>query len=138
MKTIKSKNLVILIAIVIIPCLTFSQDIAGSWKWKSENGSNSFKLSLILKDGEFKGYHCGIFYNGEKIDCALEEYGTFSVELKRISQGVFEGSIESAFSGVKAEVKITYNSTDDTLIFNITKEPNEEYYFPDECILKKY
>ena len=79
------------------------------------------------------GTHCSSFFNGSKTDCAEENTNTIS--LNRITENVYEGSINSAFSDVTIPVRITLNPATETIEFKQLSQPEQEYYLPNNVTM---
>ncbi|HAG15946.1 MAG TPA: hypothetical protein DCG69_05395 [Bacteroidales bacterium] len=124
----------LLLFILLVPVLTYSQDITGNWYWKSETGSNSLELEFFLENGELKGRHCGSFYDGLKIDC-VDGPSSCSIILAQVKIGLYEGTIQSGFSLSSGRIQLTYNPVSNNILFKVLQVPAGEYYFPKECIL---
>ncbi|WP_425636986.1 hypothetical protein ACPUEN_16435 [Algoriphagus yeomjeoni] len=130
--------------LLLFPHDSSSQDISGTYRWDLDNGRRNFVISLSPKKAvrgttptSFKGEHCGVFENGNRMDCSYEEY---SISLNRISENVFTGTILSAYSLAISEIKITYFPSSKEIRWEVTKEgvgknhlPN---YFPLDVMMK--
>ena len=69
-----------LILAVFGSCFMRAQDLEGFWKWTSPDGSQQFEIELEqINEKEYRGSHCAIFDNGERIDCNSDQ-DTFSIE----------------------------------------------------------
>ncbi|MGB8374258.1 MAG: hypothetical protein WCE57_02990 [Salegentibacter sp.] len=114
-----------------------AQQLEGSWSWISDNGANQFQLSLEENNaGIIRGNHCAVFFNGDKIDCSQED-GSFSLALMRIADGVYAGTIHSAYSFAEGKIRLVYNKKFDRLTFTLTTDPPGEYYLPQIAILER-
>jgi len=113
-----------------------AQDITGSWKWTSPDGSQQFDIELEKISGkEYRGKHCAVFDNGERIDCVSDD--TFSMVLLKISEGNFAGTIESSYEQSQGKIRMQYHTQEDVLYFNLTKNPPGIFYLPEEAILTR-
>ncbi|MFC5626470.1 hypothetical protein [Algoriphagus winogradskyi] len=121
-----------------------SQDITGSWRW-FEFEDRAFTIQLykpeldddVMGSYDLIGEHCGVYYNGGRMDCSYEEY---SISLNRISENVFTGTILSAYSLAVSEIRITYFPSSKEIRWEVTKEgvgknhlPN---YFPLDVMMQ--
>jgi len=128
----------ILIVLILLPFNTFSQDISGSWRWFEEE-DKAFEIFLEkanpdqLADFDFLGTHCGVYQNGDRIDCEVEDYSIF---IKQQSENSFTGKIKSAYSLTDFEIRLTYLSEDKKIFWEVTKKGKGQYYFPLKAILE--
>tara|TARA_B100001079_G_C16132945_1_gene392157 strand:+ start:181 stop:579 length:399 start_codon:yes stop_codon:yes gene_type:complete len=114
-----------------------AQDINGSWKWASPDGSQHFEIELQqISEKEYRGKHCAVFDNGERIDCANDSEN-FSIVMLQISDGNFAGTIESSYEKSQGKIRMQYNVQEDILYFNLTKNPPGIFYLPTEAILMR-
>lgn len=117
---------------------TFSQDLSRSWRWYEEEDM-SFEIYLVKADSTFQerfdfiGTHCGVYQNGNRMDCAMEDYSIF---IKRQSENSFTGKIKSAYSLTEFEIRLTYLTEDKKLLWEVTKKGEGQYYFPLKVILE--
>lgn len=86
-----------------------------------------------VADFDFVGTHCGVYHNGDRIDCVLEE---FSIFLNQESENVFTGKITSAYSLTDFEIRLTYLREDKKILWEVTKESKGLFYFPLKVILE--
>ena len=75
------KHLIVILFIVFCSAEIFAQNISGTYRWDLDNGRRNFVISLSPKNAilgttptSFKGEHCGVFENGNRMDCSYEEY----------------------------------------------------------------
>lgn len=114
-----------------------SQNIEGSWKWTSPNGSQQFQIELKqINKKEYRGRHCAIFDNGERIDCNSDQ-NSFSIVMLEIAEGNFAGTIESSYERSQGKIRMQYHAKEDLLQFNLTKDPSGIFYLPPEAILTR-
>lgn len=114
-----------------------AQDIDGSWKWTSSDGSQQFEIELEqISEKEYRGTHCAVFDNGERIDCA-SGLDYFSIVMLQISDGNFAGTIESSYEKSQGKIRMQYHAQEDLLYFNLTKNPQGNFYLPTEAILTR-
>ena len=112
-------------------------NLSGTWYWNSTNEKNSFELYLSHTDpSTLEGYHCSTFYDGNKIDC-VEDTEECSLNLTKIGQNIYQGTIKSGFSSTIGTVKLTYDPIHDRIHFELLTEPEGEYYIPEDVYLKK-
>ena len=131
------KKLFLLNIVFLVASCANAQNITGNWVWQSENGDHKFEMSLEKPNtNTIKGYHCGIFRQGQKIDC-VESNNDYSINLTKYQSNVYKGSIRSGFSGEEGTIKITYNSSHDTIFFERLEYPNGESYIPNKITLTR-
>ena len=104
----------------------------SSWRWESPSGKNTFSLDLLTDGTTITGTHCGVFNNGEKIDCANDN-DTNTVQLNEVSTNVFEGTIKSTYSETFIPVRLTFSNN--TVNLTITSPSNEDYFIPNNITL---
>ncbi|GAB3228572.1 hypothetical protein GCM10027454_28870 [Algoriphagus aestuariicola] len=115
------------------------QDLSGTWRWAEEK-DNLFEIFLEKTDPDqklnydFLGTHCGVYYNGERIDCMLED---FSIFLDRHCQNIFSGKITSAYSHSDFEIRLTYLVDGQKILWEVTKKGDGQFYFPVKEVLKQ-
>lgn len=128
----------ILIVLFLLSFNTFSQNISGSWRWFEEE-DKAFEIFLEkanpdqIADFDFVGTHCGVYHNGDRMDCAVEDYSIF---IKQQSENCFSGKIKSAYSLTEFEIRLTYSEAEKKLLWEVTKQGEGEYYFPLKAILE--
>ncbi|MFC6857774.1 hypothetical protein [Zunongwangia atlantica] len=126
-----------LIFAVFGSCFMSAQDLEGSWRWTSPDGSKQFEIQLEqINEKEYRGKHCAVFDNGEQIDCKSES-DTFSIVMLEITDGNFAGTIESSYQRSQGKIKMQYHTQQDLLHFNLTKNPEGVFYLPTEAILTR-
>lgn len=112
-----------------------SQDFAGSWFWESQDGENTMELELEYENqNSIKGNHCVIFYQGEKTDCKREN-GDFTINLVKIAEGIYDGTIESAVSFTSGKIRLQYVEREKGIVFYLKEVPPGEFYMPKEAFL---
>lgn len=128
----------ILIFMLFFYANAFSQDISGSWRWFEEE-DKAFEIFLErantdqIANFDFVGTHCGVYQNGNRMDCAVEDYSIF---IKLQSENSFTGKIKSAYSLTEFEIRLTYLESDKKLRWEVTKQGEGQYYFPLKVILE--
>jgi hypothetical protein len=128
----------ILIVLFLFSLNTYLQDISGSWRWFEEE-DKAFEIFLEkanpdqLADYDFVGTHCGVYQNGNRMDCTLEENSIF---IKQQGKNSFAGKIKSAYSLTEFEIRLTYTETEKKLLWEVTKEGEGLFYFPLKVILE--
>lgn len=109
-------------------------DYSGTWEWRNNNDSSSFEIELIQDGGIVAGTHCGVFNNGDKLDCELFDK---SIVGKLSGDSVIITFI-SAFCMKKGTAVLKKPvSGSSEIVWKIIKEPEGEYYLPLEAILEK-
>tara|TARA_R110002020_G_scaffold147614_1_gene323092 strand:+ start:592 stop:990 length:399 start_codon:yes stop_codon:yes gene_type:complete len=114
-----------------------SQSLAGHWRWINKPEDRSFEIELAKpKTGDsvydFVGEHCGVYYNGGRLDCSEE----ISISLKKEKGGVFIGTIRSAYSDSTSRIKLTILSEEKQIRWEVT-DAKGQFYFPYEAILER-
>jgi len=113
-----------------------SQDFAGNWYWESPNGQNTMELELEYENqGSIKGNHCVIFSQGENTDCKRKNGNTFTINLIKIAEGVYDGTIESAVSFTSGKIRLQYIGSEKAIRFYLKEVPPGEFYMPKEAFL---
>jgi hypothetical protein len=79
------------------------------------------------------GDHCGVYFNGDRMDCEVEGHSIF---LKQQSENVFTGKIKSAYSRTDFEIRLTFLNAEKKILWEVTKEGGGEFYFPLKVILE--
>lgn len=135
---LKSQYSIFFIFILFTSVNAFSQDISGSWRWFEEE-DRAFEIFLEkanpdqIADFDFVGTHCGVYHNGDRMDCVLDE---FSIFLNQESETIFKGKITSAYSLTDFEIQLTYFHEDKKILWEVTKKGEGQYYFPLKVILE--
>jgi hypothetical protein len=132
---------IFLIFILLLSVYSYSQDISGTYRWSYDNGRNNFEIYLSAKNAvrgstptSFKGEHCGVFDDGQRMDCSYEE---FSINLNKVSQNVFTGTILSAYARTIHDIKVTYLPATDQIHWEVTLQRSGQIYFPLNVIMDK-
>lgn len=112
-----------------------AQDITGSWSWNSDDGEANYNLELKKENNKVTGTHCGIFHNGNRIDCTEGTESELSVKVIKITEDVFEGSIKSGYSQTTGKIRLEYNPEEKSLRFQLIEEPSGIFYLPKEVVL---
>ncbi|MDP2041077.1 MAG: hypothetical protein Q8S14_10605 [Algoriphagus sp.] len=128
---------VLLLFLVFAPN-AYSQDISGSWRWYEEE-DKSLEIYLVKADSTFQerfdfvGTHCGVYQNGNRMDCAVEDYSIF---IKQQSENSYSGKIKSAYSLTEFEIRLTYLESEKKILWEVTKKGEGQYYFPMKAFLE--
>ncbi|MEB2774025.1 hypothetical protein SYJ56_01830 [Algoriphagus sp. D3-2-R+10] len=134
------KIIVLLLMQFIFTSVVYAQNISGSWKWVDSPEDRTFDVTISKpnpKDGklasyDFIGKHCGLYYNGGRIDCAEQ----VSIFLKKERDNIFTGAIKSAYSEEIFEIRIVYTPKTDQINWQVIKGQGQ-FYFPRDAILEK-
>lgn len=135
---VKLQRPMILIFLFFVSLNAYSQDISGSWRWFEEEG-RAFEIFLKKAnpdqnpDFDFVGTHCGVYQNGDRMDCVLED---FSIFLNLECENIFTGKITSAYSQTDFKIRLTYLYEDKKILWEVTKEGEGLFYFPLKAILE--
>ncbi|WBL22521.1 hypothetical protein [Zunongwangia sp. HRR-M8] len=114
-----------------------AQDLEGVWLWNSPDGSQNFEVELEkVNDKEYRGRHCAVFDNGNRIDCNSDK-DTFSITMVKIAEDNYAGTIESSYEKSIGKIRMQYYVEDDLLQFNLTENPVGIFYLPEEAILTR-
>lgn len=135
------KALLIFSILSLFPFVTFPQSIEGYYTYGAELEDRLVNVTLEspTKTSEYYGVydligdHCGVYYNGGRIDCELEGSSIF---LKKTSENTYIGKIKSTYSGEFSDLKIIYEPEKDQIIWEILK-PNGQFYFPYDAVFSK-
>jgi hypothetical protein len=113
-----------------------SQDFEGNWFWESPDGQNTMELELEYESqGSIKGNHCVIFAQGENTDCQRKNGNAFTINLVKIAEGVYDGTIESAVSYTAGKIRLQYIDSEKAIRFYLKEVPPGEFYIPKEAFL---
>jgi hypothetical protein len=133
------------INILFVVCFTTfnlnAQNISGTYRWKNDDGRKYFEITLSAFNitlgspvKSYKGEHCGVFENGNRVDCSIDQ---FTITLDQVAENIFTGSIFSEYSQTISEIKITYIPASGNIKWEVTKHGGGQNYFPMNAILKK-
>jgi|TARA_Y100000588_G_scaffold327284_1_gene362178 hypothetical protein len=115
-----------------------SQDFAGNWFWESPDGQNTMELQLEYENqNRIVGNHCVVFYQGKKADCKRNDTGALSINLVKIAEGVYDGTIESAVSFTSGKIRLQYIDREKAIRFYLKEVPPGEFYIPKEAFLMR-
>lgn len=126
----------IFLILLMISLPVCAQDITGSWSWNSDDGEAHFNLELKKENDQFTGSHCGVFHNGDKIDCSEGTETEASVKVVQIAENMFEGSIASGYSPTTGKVRLKYDPEEQSLRFQLIEKPSGIFYLPTEITLR--
>ncbi|HKL36613.1 MAG TPA: hypothetical protein VJ899_10020 [Salegentibacter sp.] len=113
-----------------------SQDFAGNWFWESPDGQNRMELQLEYESQNLiNGNHCVVFYQVDKTDCRRKNAGAFTINLIKIAEGVYDGTIESAVSFTSGKIRLQYIEREKAIRFYLKEVPPGEFYMPKEAFL---
>lgn len=118
--------------------IAFSQSIEGHYRYGVELEDRLVEITLEFpqKASEYYGVydligdHCGVYYNGGRIDCEMEGSSIF---LKMTSENTYIGKIKSAYGLGFSDLKIIYNSEKDQVNWEILM-PRGQFYFPYDAV----
>jgi hypothetical protein len=120
---------------------SFSQNISGTYRWELDEGRRYFEITLMPTNiilgspiTSYKGEHCGVFENGKRMDCSFEEY---SINLNKLSENIFIGTILSAYSRTVHDIKVTYLPATNQIKWEVTNHRGGTTYFPWNVIMDK-
>lgn len=120
------KKLLIVINLIILSHVGYTQDIEGEWIWKELD--KEFVLELKKENSvKYSGSHSSIFQNGNRMDTSLDEQ---SVWLTKVSKHVYEGTIKSFYGDSIQKVRITYIPSEDAIEWWIYQDSPGIFYFP--------
>ncbi|MCL2649552.1 MAG: hypothetical protein FWD60_00835 [Candidatus Azobacteroides sp.] len=127
-------NKIFLLMLLLFCINVYGQlDFSGDWYWTENDDDNTFNITLTkVNDSFYKGTHCGVFAGGMKMDCVDGDEPSLSATLQGDSLIV---TFTSQFCLKKGKAVIKFSN--DSIIWKIIKEPDGEYYLPDEAILRK-
>jgi hypothetical protein len=111
-----------------------SSNVNLTGKWSYEWSTGDFDLTLKQKGSTISGYHCGVMYNGNRIDCFDD---TTDVSIKgRVKDNVAFVTFHSFYSDSIGEAKIILLSPL-RIEWVITKAPGGDYFVPNKAFLKR-
>lgn len=116
--------------------------IAGSWRWEemwyegegNYSEINYFSLDLVLYDHTVQGQWFMGWRNSSRVNgCAEPEV---------CIRGTVNGNsavvqFDQTYSGGTGEARITYDPKNETLLWEVIKKPEEEYYVPENALLQR-
>ena len=132
------KRLSFLLLFLILGNMTLAQDFSGRWFWDANSDERSFEIQLdkaISKTSElsthnYEGKHCGIFYNGGRLDCPSE----ISIWLHLETEDTLIGTFKSDYSGEISKVKLILSKNRNQIKWEII-EGNGQFYLPHDATL---
>jgi hypothetical protein len=130
---------IVLIFTLFFSEVVYPQDISGgSWRWDDEGRSFAIyldKANPTLQAGfDIVGNHCGVFENGNRMDCEVEDLTIF---LKKQSNNVYLGKIQSAYAMTDFEIRLTYLKEEEKVHWEVTKKGEGIFYFPLNVIMNR-
>lgn len=129
------KKLLFLFIGILLYIPSQAQDISGSWSWNSRESGDMFTIDLIkASENNFRGNHCSVFLDGNRIDCN-DTKDDFSIVLVRKAENIFQGSIRSGYSMAVGNVQLQYLPEENTMLFSLKTAPKGIYYMPVEARL---
>ena len=134
------KFLLLLLCIFLFTIKSNGQNLSGNWTWKDNPEDRTFEITIskpnpldtTLISYDFIGKHCGMYYNGGRIDCAEQT----SVYLKKERDGIFTGIIISAYSDSISEITLFYIPQKNQVNWQVSKA-HGQFYFPHDALLEK-
>ena len=110
-------------ALVIVAMFSLcSNQVEPSLTGKYQSSIKGYSIQLEQQKDSLIGTHCFITDSGNRIDCCLEEEGS-SLKLKRISKGVFTGSMKSCYDNQNYEITVYQNENG----INLELKQNHEF-----------
>lgn len=135
------EKLYCILLLILTTSFSQAQNISGSYRWVPDDGRGMFEIDLQprkvaqgLSSEFYQGIHCGVFENGNRVDCSIDQ---FTITLDQVAENIFTGSIFSEYSQTISEIKITYIPASGNIKWEITKHGGGQNYFPMNAILKK-
>ena len=132
------RNSIKIIFIFFFYSSTSGQDISGNWNWNYEE-KHSSEITLIktkINSNDYKGNYCSSYFEGKKIDCN-ENNTDYCLFLTKVDDNIFTGTFQSNFSKSIGEIKLEYLPTLNKFKIMILKEPDGEYYLPNNGVFMK-
>lgn len=111
--------------------ITFN--LTGNWKY--QDSSSSFNLELIQLQDSIKGNYCAIAYNGNKIDCYVDDADDCSLR-GQIIDSIININFKSCYVGAVGQATVKYDFKTDKLFWTLGKVDNE-VYAPDTATLTR-
>lgn len=134
------KFLLLSLSIFLFTVKSHGQNLSGHWIWTDNPEDRTFEITIsnpnpidsTLVSYDLIGNHCGVYYNGGRIDCAEQT----SIFLKKEQENTFSGIIISAYSDSIAEITLTYIPEKNQINWQVT-EGKGQFYIPHDAFLKK-
>lgn len=138
---LKPKTSIFFIFILFTSVCAYSQNISGIYRWDLDSGRRTFTVYLEAEDSianvaptSFKGEHCGVFEDGQRMDCSYEEY---SITLNKVAENIFTGTILSAYSRTIHDIKVTFLPANQQIRWEVTNHRGGTTYFPLDVVMNK-
>ena len=129
---------IILFCVFIVATFSYynydTTDFSGEWDF--EGTDTDFSLTIIQNGTAISGTHCSVLYGGKKIDCSIDESDPPSVT----GTASDDDSVIVIFKSTVADKvgQATIKRISATQItWNITQEPEGEYFIPKSATLTK-
>ena len=129
---------IILLCVFIVATFSYyyynTTDFSGEWDF--EGTDTDFSLTIIQNGTTISGTHCSVLYGGKKIDCSIDESDPPSVT----GTASDDDSVIVIFKSTVADKvgQATIKRISATQItWNITQEPEGEYFIPKSATLTK-
>lgn len=119
----------------LISSLVSGQNISGTWNWSFKEKHQSTITLKEIGPTKYKGNYCSVLFNGMKKDC--NEDKSNGILLSITSQNTFTGTFECSFSYSSGTLELEYLPNTNSLKLNILKEPEGEYYFPNDVLFQR-
>ncbi|MBY0547418.1 MAG: tetratricopeptide repeat protein [Candidatus Obscuribacterales bacterium] len=110
-----------------------SDPFDGAWLWAGKH--DFFELFLVQDGAKLKGTHAATYDDGRRVDTHEDPETAGPSLVGKITGGVAEVTITSAYSGKTGTARITMTPTG--LRWSVQKRPDGEFYFPMQALLKR-
>ena len=127
--------LLLLLAAALVSFSAIKPFTNFSGKWHAETANVSFDLKLNQIRGRVYGSHCAIQLGGSKMDCVIKD-SDVTITGTANNSGSVQVTFISQFSQKPGTAIIT-KINDSTIQWKILTNPNGEFYFPSQMVLKK-
>lgn len=108
----------------------FSSDFSGVWCWEKSDKKRTFSLKIVSGSNVYNGGYVAIAEGGDIIDDNDESFSFPTGEVNVVKTRVQAGR-SGNFGLVQIEMK------NNKLQWEVLKEPEGEYFFPDKAVLYK-
>lgn len=124
--------------VVIIATFSFffydTTDFSGEWNFEGTNAD--FSLTLTQNATAISGTHCSVLYGGKKIDCSVDDSDPATITGTASGADSVIVTFKTTVSDKTGQATIKRISATQ-ITWNITQEPEGEYFIPMTATLTK-
>lgn len=118
------------IFLLLVSCSDNKQeDVAG--KYFTDNEESYISIANADDKGIINGIHCFVSFNGERIDCCVDE--EFSIIMQKKGKTEYDGILSSCYDELEYEVIVSFEKKTLNLVFKDKSHP----FIAREVTLKK-